>query len=64
MLPRVLTWLLAQVSSPFGPFLAVASGFVIAAFGHIIKSRLLILAGLVIIAGVSAYISFVAQPGS
>jgi hypothetical protein len=64
MLMRVLTALAAGVSSPLGPFLVVASGFVIAAFGHIIKSRLLILLGLVIIAGVSAYVSFVQQPGS
>jgi hypothetical protein len=59
----VLISLAAAVSSPLGPFLAVAFGFVLAAFGHIIKSRVLILLGLVIIAGVSAYVSFVAQPG-
>ena len=63
MLVRVSPWLAAQVSSPFGSFLAVAAGFGIATFGHIVKSRLLILLGLVVIAGVSAYVSFVMQPG-
>lgn len=64
MLVRVFAWLPAAVSSPLGPALAVGGGFVLAAFGHIIKSRFLILLGLVIIAGVSAYVSFVLQPGS
>jgi hypothetical protein len=59
MLVRVLTCLAATVSSPLGPALAVGFGFVLAAFGHIIKSRLLILLGLAIIAGVSGYVSFV-----
>jgi len=56
--------LLAVVSSPIGPAFAVAFGFVLAVFGHIIKSKPLILLGLAIIAGVSAYVSFVLQPGS
>ena len=63
MLVCVPTCLIAAVTSPLGPFLAVAFGFVLAAFGHIIKSRLLILLGLAIIAGVSAYVSFVLHPG-
>ena len=63
MLVRVLTCLAAAAGSPLGPFLAVAFGFVLATFGHIIKSRLLILLGLVIIAGMSAYVSFVLHPG-
>jgi hypothetical protein len=50
--------------SPLGPFLAVGFGFVLAAFGHIIKSRLVILLGLAIIAGVSVYVSFILQPGA
>jgi hypothetical protein len=60
----MVTILAAQVSSPLGPALAVGFGFVLASFGHIIKSRLLILTGLVIIGGVSAYVAFVVQPGS
>jgi hypothetical protein len=64
MLVCVHPYLIAAAESPLGPFLAVAFGFVVAVFGHIVKSRLLILLGLVIIAGVSAYVSFVLQPGS
>ena len=64
MLVPVPTCLAAAVMSPLGPFLAVAFGFVVATFGHIVKSRLLILLGLVIIAGVSAYVAFVRQPGA
>ena len=63
MLVPVLISLATAVTSPLGPFLAVGFGFVLAAFGHIIKSRLLILLGLIIIAGVSIYVSFVLQPG-
>jgi hypothetical protein len=63
MLVPVLGTLATAVTSPLGPFLAVAFGFVVAAFGHIIKSRLLILLGLIVIAGVSIYVSFVLQPG-
>lgn len=59
----MLISLATAVTSPLGPFLAVGFGFVLAAFGHIIKSRLLILLGLIIIAGVSIYVSFVLQPG-
>jgi hypothetical protein len=59
----VLAHLPAAVVSPLGPFLAVAFGFVLATFGHIIKSRLVILLGLLIIGGVSAYVSFVLHPG-
>jgi hypothetical protein len=63
MLVPVLVCLATAVTSPLGPFLAVGLGFLVATFGHIIKSRLLILLGLIVIAGVSAYISFVLQPG-
>lgn len=41
---------------------ALAAGLVIAVFGHIIKSRTLILTGILIIGLVSAYFSFVLQP--
>ena len=44
--------------------IALAIGLVIAVFGHIIKSRPLILLGLLVIGLVSAYFSFVLQPGS
>lgn len=64
MLVCVLTCLAAAAVDPLAPFLAIGFGFVTAAFGHIIKSRLVILLGLAIIAGVSAYVSFVLQPGS
>jgi hypothetical protein len=37
-------------------------GLIVALFGHIIHSRPLIVTGLVVIAGVSAYFSFVLQP--
>lgn len=59
----VLSCLAAVAMSPLGPFLAVALGFVIASFGHIIKSRFLIVLGLLIIGGVSAYVSFALHPG-
>jgi hypothetical protein len=58
----VLAWLPTAEVSPLGWFLAVAFGFVVATFGHIIKSRLVILVGLAIIAGVSAYVSFALHP--
>ncbi len=41
---------------------ALVIGLVIAVFGHIIKSRTLILTGILVIALVSAYFSFVLQP--
>jgi hypothetical protein len=63
MLVRVLSCLPAAVVSPTGPFLAVAFGFVLATFGHIIKSRLVIVLGLAIIGGMSVYVSFVLHPG-
>ncbi|MDQ6778741.1 MAG: hypothetical protein M3071_21525 [Actinomycetota bacterium] len=58
----MLAWLPNAAVSPLGWFLAVAFGFVVAAFGHIVKSRIVILVGLAIIAGVSAYVSFVLHP--
>lgn len=59
MLVPVLTPLAAQLSSPLGPALAVGFGFLVATFGHLIKSRPVILLGLLMIAGVSAYVAFV-----
>ena len=39
-------------------------GLVVGVFGHIVRSRTLILTGILIIGGVSAYFSFVLQPGA
>ena len=43
---------------------ALIVGLVIGVFGHIIHSRPLILTGILIIGLVSAYFSFVLQPGA
>jgi cytochrome c oxidase subunit IV len=43
---------------------ALVVGLVIGVFGHIIHSRLLIITGILIIGLVSAYFSFVLQPGA
>ncbi|MGH2889409.1 MAG: hypothetical protein ACRDNJ_07255 [Solirubrobacteraceae bacterium] len=54
---------LASQQSQLHAFVAVlAVGAVIGVFGHIIRSRTLIVLGIVIVGGVSAYFSFVAQP--
>jgi hypothetical protein len=61
----VVSLLLAATTPPLGAFIAVlVLGLVIGVFGHIINSRALILTGIAIIGLVSAYFSFVAQPGS
>ena len=62
MLVSVLTCLAAAGKVAAGPFLAMAGGFVVATFGHIIKSRILIVLGLVLIAGVSLYALYVVRP--
>ncbi len=55
--------LLAVQSSHLGLFTAVlALGLVIGVFGHIVKSRTLIITGILVIGLVSAYFSFVLQP--
>jgi hypothetical protein len=41
---------------------ALAFGLVVGVFGHIIKSRTLILTGILVIGLTSAYFSFVLQP--
>jgi hypothetical protein len=43
---------------------ALALGFLIGVVGHIIRSRPLIVTGLLVIGLVSAYFAFVLQPGS
>jgi hypothetical protein len=59
----VLLLVPAAGASHLGVFIAVLSfGVVIGVFGHIIKSRTLILTGILIIGLVSVYFSFVLQP--
>jgi hypothetical protein len=52
----------SQSSDLHATLAALAVGLVIGIFGHIIKSRALILTGIIIIGGVTAYFSFVLQP--
>ena len=55
--------LIASQQSQLHAFVAVlVFGLVVGIFGHIISSRTLILTGILIIGGVSAYFGFVAQP--
>jgi hypothetical protein len=57
--------LLAVASSHLGVFItALVFGLLVGVAGHIVKSRTLVLTGILIIGGVSAYFSFVLQPGS
>jgi len=56
----VATLLLAAVSDKLGPYAAaMGAGFLIGVFGHVIKSRPLILTGILIVGGISAYFAFV-----
>ena len=55
--------LIASQQSQLHALVAVlVFGLVLGIFGHIISSRTLILTGIMIIGGVSAYFAFVAQP--
>ena len=55
--------LVVAASSHLGVFVGVLSfGLVIGVLGHIIRSRILIIIGIVLIGVVSAYFSFVLQP--
>ncbi len=55
--------ILALQSSNTGPIIgALIFGLVVGVFGHIIRSRTLILTGILVIGLVSAYYSFVLQP--
>ncbi len=57
--------LIASQESRLTAFIAVlVFGLVIGVFGHVIRSRTLILTGILIIGLVSAYFSFVLQPGA
>ena len=61
----MLWFLFGVASSHLGAFTAVlAFGLVVGVFGHIINSRALIVAGILVIGLASAYFSFVLQPGS
>jgi hypothetical protein len=52
-------------SSHLGLFAgAIAFGFLLGTFGHIIRSRLVIVVGILVIAVASGYYVFVLQPGS
>ena len=52
--------MLAAVSDNAAPYaIAMAVGFAIGVFGHINKSRPLILTGILIVGAVSAYFAFV-----
>lgn len=49
----------AALTTQIGPYAAVmAFGFLIGVFGHVIRSRLLIVTGIVIVGALSAYIVF------
>jgi hypothetical protein len=55
----MLPLLPAAAPTSIGPYAAaMAVGFLIGVFGHVIKSRLLILTGIVIVGAVSAYVAF------
>ena len=64
MLAAVLVLLIAATSSHLGLFIAaLCVGLAIGVFGHIIQSRTMIVTGILLIGLVSAYFSFVLQPG-
>ena len=51
--------MLAAVSDKAGPYAVVMGvGFLIGVYGHVIKSRTLILIGIALVGGVSAYFVF------
>jgi hypothetical protein len=55
----VSIFVLAAASSKLGPYAAVMGfGFLIGVYGHVIRSRTLILTGIVIVGAVSAYFAF------
>jgi len=52
--------LLTAVTTSIGPYAAAMGlGFVIGVAGHVIRSRPLILTGILIVGGVSVYVAFV-----
>jgi hypothetical protein len=61
----VIALVAAVTSSHLGLFTAaLALALVIGVFGHIIKSRWLIIFAILVIGLISAYFSFVLQPGA
>jgi hypothetical protein len=61
--PRLIPIAAATTIGPYAAVMGV--GFLIGVYGHVIKSRLLILIGIVIVGAVSAYFAFgVAKLGS
>ncbi len=55
---------LATQQSQLGTFVVVlVLGLLVGIYGHLIKSRALIITGILVIGLVSAYFSFVLQPG-
>jgi hypothetical protein len=56
-------FLLASQQSQLSAFIVVlVAGLLVGVYGHIIKSRALIVTGILVIGLVSAYFSFVLQP--
>lgn len=65
MLAPMALVVLAAESSHLTLFVtAMIVGLLVAVFGHIIKSRPMIITGLLMIGAISAYFSFVLQPGA
>jgi hypothetical protein len=62
----VLSLIPLAAATTVGPYAVVmAVGFLVGVYGHVIKSRLLILIGIVIVGAVSAYFAFgVAKVGT
>ncbi len=62
----MLSLIPTAAATTVGPYaIAMAVGFIIGVYGHVIKSRLLILVGIAIVGAVSAYFAFgVAKVGS
>jgi hypothetical protein len=55
----VATLLLAAVTDKVGPYAIVMGvGFLVGVYGHVIKSKTLILIGIALVGGVSAYFVF------
>ena len=51
--------MLAAVTDKLGPYAAVMGvGFLIGVYGHVIKSKTLILVGIALVGAVSAYFAF------
>jgi hypothetical protein len=51
--------ILAALTDKLGPYAVVMGvGFLIGVYGHVIKSRTLILIGIALVGGVSAYFAF------